>query len=295
MRMRNFLLGLAAAVLLCSVFQSATPLAAQDSAAQDSAEESPAELQLRLAEAFRDLERHDDAIEAYTEAIALAPEQPLLYLRLGTLLATLERLEEARPHLEQAVELAPRDPAGHYALGEVHRSLAEWPDALEHYQLVRALAPGDENGAIGLAEALVGSGRFGDALALLEGSLEQFPESRGLRYGLAWMLSSSPDPELRDGARALELSQQLFVERRSIGAVELLAAARAESGDCEGALEMQKFMIEQSLEFERPEAELERAYEAQGWFESSPCRVPAGRPVTERALWPRARPAADSS
>ena len=259
----------------------------QDPAASDAATASATHVRLGLA--LRELGRNDEAIEAFREALAVNAEDPVARLNLGALLADNGDAEGIE-HLQRLVDAQPEDSWALYELAESLRRFDRWEEALVHYQRLVELDPGYENGRIGEAEALTAVGRFSESLAKVEAVQADFPGSRGAKFGLAWLLAASPEAELRDGERALALADELFTERRSLGALELVAAARAEAGRCEEAAQIQRSVVNESLHHDRPAETTARLAAAAEWYASEPCRVPPGRPADERPYWPRARP-----
>jgi tetratricopeptide (TPR) repeat protein len=246
--------------------------------------------QVHLGNALRELDRNDEAVEAFRQALAAAPDDFAAHLGLGSTLAEEEDLEEALVHLERATELRPEDAEALYQRAEVLRRLLRWEEALDSYRKALALDGADENSRIGEADALFALGRFTEARTKLEEGRQLLPESRGFKFGLTWLLAACPDKELRDPERALTMAQELYAERRSIGAAELIAAATAELGQCEEAAGLQRFVLEQAVAYERPPEVMARLELAASWFAATPCGVPAGRPASERPEWPRRRP-----
>ena len=83
-----------------------------------------------------------------------------------------------------------------------------------------------------LAFALMQTGQFGEAAAVLKSALAQHPENVNIAHNLARLLATSPDSRVRDGATALRLA--LEVRERTGGrdprALDTLAAAYAAAG-----------------------------------------------------------------
>lgn len=259
--------------------------AAQD----DSGTTTQVETQLKLAEALRDLDRREEAIEAYRVVLEATPDRVAALVELGALLAEVGERDEALGHLEHAATLDPANSRARYELAEVLAGLERWKEAVVHYRAVLELAPGDENATLGEVEALAATGQFSVALAKLEAARYGNAESRGLKFALSWLLATCPDGRLRDGERALELAGELFTARRSLAAAELVAAAGAEAGQCAAAAEMQRFALGQVASFDQP-VEVSTRFELElEWYEADPCRRPEGRPFSERPEWPRNR------
>ncbi len=98
-----------------------------------------------LGLAYEGLNRPDDAIAAYRQAIAWQQtsteksEQPLL--NLGTLLTDRFRMDEALPLLREAAIMAPRDSKIHAALGKLYQRKSDLVHAQGEFEQAVALDP----------------------------------------------------------------------------------------------------------------------------------------------------------
>lgn len=89
------------------------------------------------------LDRHEEAIAACENAIAVDPEFGNPYNDIGAYLIELDRWEEALPWLEKATR-APRYEAPHYPylnMGRVHQHLGRYRTALDCFEQALALDP----------------------------------------------------------------------------------------------------------------------------------------------------------
>ncbi len=142
--------------------------------------------------------------------------------------------DRALAPLERAHELAPSDWQVRAWLGIAVGEAGDMPRAFELLRgaaLERPEAMPIVSNAVALAVAL---GRPSAAVELLRSRLEAFPEEPDVpfRLQLAWILSTSRDDGLRDGALALEVLQPLAT---SAAATDVRAAALAETGQVEAA------------------------------------------------------------
>src|SRR5207302_9719006 len=83
-------------------------------AAQESAGEKESNLHLlwaKLAEAYDTAGRHDEAVQAYQQAIAAKPEVPGYYNNLGNVLAREGKIDEAKAAYTKSAELDPTNAA----------------------------------------------------------------------------------------------------------------------------------------------------------------------------------------
>jgi len=113
----------------------------------------------------------------------------------------------------------------------------------------------------GRSDALISIGDHAAALADLERAHEQRPDDAAVLNNLAWLLATSPDEQLRDGARAIELATKACEksEWKEAHIVSTLAAGYAEAGDFESALKYSR----QSVETSDPEAGVREQLESE--------------------------------
>ena len=187
------------------------------------------------------------AVEQFRRALELDEDNFTARYNLGTLLARQGDTRAARGHLEEAVRLEPGDAAARLELGRLLLEAGEPAKALEHFRESAANRL-SEDARLGEAAALVALDRHGEAKELLEASHRQVPESGRTARNLAFLLASAPDPELRDGERALDLAQRVFEARQTVDHAELLALALAELGRCGEAAQWQARALESARE-----------------------------------------------
>lgn len=158
---------------------------------------------LGLAGTLAQLGRVDEAIEAYRKVLALAPDGAEAHARLATLLLQRGEAAEALEHARRALALPPETAQEHHDLGRCLEALGRTDEALHAYREARRLAP-------------------------------DVPEPCA---AIARLLLASPDPAPAARAEALTLAERADTLTRSKRAdvLEVLAQARAASGDLAGA------------------------------------------------------------
>lgn len=124
-----------------------------------------------LGLAYEGLNRTDDAVIAYRQAIALqgagppeqASEQPLL--NLAIVLIHQSKLAEAQPLLLQAVHIAPQDPQIHEQLGHLYMQQGNYVEAEKYLETATRLDPEKSNLHFLLGQAYHHLGRQHEAKA----------------------------------------------------------------------------------------------------------------------------------
>src|SRR5690606_22601961 len=87
------------------------------------------------------------------------------------------------------------------------------------------------------ADALLSIGKHAEAVADFERAMILRPSDDGVLNNLAWVLATSPEDNVRDGERAIEIATQACraTNYRKAHILSTLAAAFAESGNWEKA------------------------------------------------------------
>jgi tetratricopeptide (TPR) repeat protein len=155
-------------------------------------------VQMNLADDLARKGRSDEAMVHYEEAIRLQPDYAEAYYNRGNVLYAKGRIDEAIADFEKTLQIQPNDADAHTGLGNALLRKGALKEAIAHYNQAMALAPED-------------------------------PHSRS---NLAWLLATSSDTSIRDGAKAVELAQQAVSVSggREPLFFRTLAAAYAETG-----------------------------------------------------------------
>jgi tetratricopeptide (TPR) repeat protein len=192
---------------------------------------------------------------------------------LGSLLAASGRWKESIPVNLQAARLAPRDSRPQVNLGAAFSQLNDWQSAIDHYAAALAIDPAkghvlvnrgnaylqlrqadaalsDFEAALALkpdddplrarcASLHFQRGHDREALAHFRNLLQRHPDSPEVIGTTAWLLATTADDALRNGAEALRLASRWCVATNHAdpNALNTLAAAQAELGQFEAAVQ----------------------------------------------------------
>jgi protein O-mannosyl-transferase len=150
-----------------------------------------------------------DSETVWTHTLAVTSHNDVAHANLAAVLLGGDRIDEAIPHSEEALKIHPRYFPAHDTL----------------------------------AAGLLRRGRMSEAVVHLKESLKINPDGLYAQANLVWVLATSPDASLRDGAKAIGLAKNL-IERAgaandadAITARRILAAGYAETGRFSEAIE----------------------------------------------------------
>ena len=153
-------------------------------------------------------------------------------VRQAMKLARANDLGGARKQLEAAVALWPQNGDGHYELARVLAAQGNNAGAIEHLQRAVELRSSEVPWRLALGMLLTKAGRPAEAVAQLRKVLEHSPNAADAQSHLAWLLATSPDAGLRNGADAVRLAEAAVKQTgdTQIFSLDVLAASYAEVG-----------------------------------------------------------------
>ncbi len=239
------------------------------------------ELHTNLAEALIRAGRMEAAREALNRALLVDPRSVAAHYWLGVLLIREGAYDKGASQLEHALKALRHDadqnsPAGVsesdllYNLAVARLEQGKYLAAIECLTDATRLAPEDVEASNALAVAYdrfamqrLAHNRPVDAVAHLRAALEARPNAIEVASKLARLLATHPDARVRDGAEAVRWASLVCraTDFASPTALELLAAAYAETGDFEQAIDHARKAIELAKQYDRPDltARIEKA------------------------------------
>ena len=190
------------------------------------------------------------AMKEFEETVRLAPRAGLdepaakASYSLGVLLASSGRSAEAIERLTAAVKYNPNYLEARMALGDVLRTSGRLEPSLAQYADAIRINPRAAEARFNYAMVLVRLRRYADARASLEESVRAQPDRPELAHALARLLAAAPDPAVRDGARALAMTETLARTVSNTDVGETMAMALAEVGRYQEAASIQRDIME---------------------------------------------------
>lgn len=157
---------------------------------------------------FQALREFDTALADYNKAIRLGPNQGFFYYSRGTLFLATGRREEAIRDLGECIRREPKDPDAYVVRARALTEKRMYTQAREHLEKAVAVRP-------------------------------NYPFALN---SLAWLRATCVDDSVRDGQTAVRLASKAceLSEWKNPRHLDTLAAAYAETGDFEKAVEMEK-------------------------------------------------------
>ena len=225
-----------------------------------------------LSEAYLEKGRTDDAIAVARQAVDRHAHSAHAHGVLGAAYTRNGNLSEALQHLQKAAELDPKLPRVHFNLANTLAQRGQLTEAISEYETELNNYPGFAEGHNNLANALLRAGRPDEALEHLQTALTlnpNYPEARNnlaivlsqkgrmseavaewnktlaidpnnleAECNLGWVLSTFRDSTVRNGARAVELTQRALriSDGKNARIWRLAAAAYAEAGQFDNAI-----------------------------------------------------------
>jgi len=223
--------------------------------------------------------RYADAVTVYGQMVASAKDDPLPRIYLGTALALEGDLQGAIAQYQLILRLTPGNARVHYNLAVIYLQLSSMPEAIENFRAAVTYDPSSKLAHFHLANLLMRSGnyqesiplyarvvelspengfarlmvsmalirvrRFSEAKTALEEGTVALPENTDLASTLARLLAACPDRAIRDGPRALRLTEKLLKDQTSpdLDLVKTYAMALASMGRFREAADLQGRLI----------------------------------------------------
>jgi len=218
-----------------------------------------------------------DSETLFKHALAVTTNNDVAENNLGIVYLRKGNLDEAISLLQAAVDLRPDNSPAHENLAKALLQKGHVTDALIHYRKLLELQPDNIEVHNIVGTVLIQQGRIREGVEEWQKVLEIQPDNGNAMSNLAWVLATSPDDSLRDGAKAVQLAEQAMrISGRRIPVLfRTLAAAYAEGGQFSEAIQT----AQQGIELANTQGNSELATELSGnialYQERQPLRDPS--------------------
>ncbi|HET8782728.1 MAG TPA: tetratricopeptide repeat protein [Pyrinomonadaceae bacterium] len=183
------------------------------------------------------------AAEQFEEALRIDPGKANAHYNLAVILAGQNKHDQAITHLRLALSAEPNDVNARLLLAQQLKKSGNLDEALAEYSRVVQADPANESALLEQVKLFYHKRQFKAALDALEKSRAQYPKRGQTVLLLAYLLAASPETNLRNGTRALDLAQLVFASTSAPQHGALVALAFAELGRCNEAAQWQRRMI----------------------------------------------------
>jgi tetratricopeptide (TPR) repeat protein len=196
-----------------------------------------------------------DTLSLFSYAIAVTPDNPSAHFALGVALEKAGQISQAMVQYRVALAIDPSYAKADYNLGQLFSKAGDLPSAVAHFRAAVRSNPNDLASRLNLANSLQRLGRTKDAVPVYEECIRRDPDSIEALNNLAWILATDPDPQFRNGARAVQLAERAVELSHSTLPVMIgtLAAAYAEAGRFGDAVAAAEKAVAAAAEQAQPE------------------------------------------
>ncbi len=180
-----------------------------------------------------------DDVTVWTRAITVTKNNYVAHDNLGNCLLETNP-SQALAEFQEAANINPNYPPAQMDLAVVLARNGQLDDGYVHFKRYLQLNPNDELNRSPLVKVLLTKGKAGEAIFkdVIAIRLRFNAGSYPAYNNLAWLLATTPDSDIRDGPRAVQLAQHAceLTDYKQTICVGTLAAAYAEAGRFDDAI-----------------------------------------------------------
>ncbi len=247
-----------------------------------------------LARMHVQLKKYDEAIADLNKVLEQDPENVAALLFRAQVYQKNDNLEAAKADVNEALKHRPGLSDAIALHGILSVGSGEYQQAIEDFEKLRKIAPKnaqlltqlgliygldkrprkaielygdalavDPNNFLALrgrADSNLNIGKHAEAIPDYEAALKIQPKDPSLLNNLAWVLATSPDDNVRNGKRSIELGEEAakLTEYKKAHILSTLAAGYAESGDFAKAREWSQKAVEAGDEDKETQEQLKK-------------------------------------
>jgi tetratricopeptide (TPR) repeat protein len=152
--------------------------------------------------------REPEAAAEFQKTLAINPGHSGAANNLGNIYLREGKTQEAIAAFQIAVKSDSEIKAVHFNLAMALQKAGSWNDAAAEYEADLKIDPTNSDAHFNLATLLQARGQYRDAVLHYAEALRLKPDDPSVENRLAWVYATCPDPTVRNGMRALELSTQ---------------------------------------------------------------------------------------
>ncbi|TWT33356.1 tetratricopeptide repeat protein [Blastopirellula retiformator] len=181
--------------------------------------------------------KSDEALEDFNLAIELNPKYANAWFNRGELNYQAGRVRQAISDYNRAIQLKSTDPGAFNSRGNAQYLAENYQAALADFGQAIRLAPQDPLGYANRADAYSDLGYWDRAIRDYRQALQLDSESARVKQGLAWVLATCPQADLRNPEQAMQFAAEAAAQLESPDAryLDTVAAAQANLGQFDEA------------------------------------------------------------
>ena len=201
-----------------------------------------------LGRSLMKLGRLSRARLAFLEAAALDSEAFAAHSGAGDVCLAMGRLDEAIQRYKKAVALKPESSSAYSNLGSAYLRAGMLDEAVDAYRRVVQANEKSASAHHNLATALTETGDLTGAISSYRRAIALGSTLRRSSLALAWLLATTRDADLRDGAESIRLVKSVAKNDgdTDVAVQEVLAAAYAENGRFDEAVRITERIIREA-------------------------------------------------
>ena len=207
--------------------------------------ESGVTLHLNLGACYTQMGELASAIEEYDAILKTYPDDFHASLARGNVLLLQGQFAAALRDLEHASKLDPKSTDALVARGVSLRMLGRFEEAITQYDNALKIDPKRADALANRGYSRKALGDLREALNDYEAAVQLAPDSPGIRNDLAWLLATCPDKSIRNGERAVTLSEAVCKDTNNKNGeyLDTLAAAYASCSRFPAAIEAARLAL----------------------------------------------------
>lgn len=227
-----------------------------------------------LATTLMQTKDYENAAAEFEAVLRLEPKHANAHYNLALLLATQGKHDQAIEYLRSLLAGNSDDVAARYFYAQELLKVDRRDEALAEFARVSRANPDNEEALLEEVKLLEQKKRYQEAVGRLTESFEAHPQRGQTAAMLAYFLAASPQYDLRNGARALDLARRVYQASGLPQHGALVAMALAELGRCTEAADWQRKMIALAEQQEQMDLATKLKSDLKLYEESQSCRRP---------------------